>query len=106
MTGHEPVTPPTMATVTAKISSATATPCRRCSVLPQASTGGSMTRPPDPGGSRGRGFAATVRGSAGGHQLTGFSGLKSQMSKNVSRSCPDTSSYTAWKSAVVAVPSS
>ena len=39
------------------------------------------------------------------HQDVGFSGVRTQTSKNSSRSWPDASSMTAWKSSVLAVPS-
>ena len=42
----------------------------------------------------------------GAHQVVGFDGVRTQVSKNAPRSWPDVSSYTASRSSVVAVPSS
>ena len=38
------------------------------------------------------------------YQVVGFCGVRTQTSKNVSRSCPDTSCARATKSDVLAVP--
>ena len=69
--------------------------------LPRSAPAGD--RPCHPGLGLG-GYRLVVGPLGRPHQVVGLVGVRTHTSKNAVRSCPETSSYRASKSSVVAVP--